>query len=159
MTSAASFKYKAFLSYRNADARQAAWLHQTLEKYVVPRALAGTVRDRGVVIPIRTTDRVVHAECGGSESWVAREIELFRARRPGAPIHAVIGNAGDWVINNIGSYERVYMGATYRYNPEDATAFRLLPVTDADYLVREITTRCVTTSREHVAGSWEERRE
>ena len=54
-----------------------------------------------------------------------------------------VGNAGDWVENDIGSYERVYMGATYRYNPEDATAFRMLPVTDADYLVQEITARCV----------------
>lgn len=54
-----------------------------------------------------------------------------------------VGNAGDWVINETGSYERVYMGATYRYNQEDATVFRLLPVTDSDYLVREITARCV----------------
>ena len=38
---------------------------------------------------------------------------------------------------------RVYMGATYRYNPEDATSFRLLPVTDSDYLVQPITARCV----------------
>jgi hypothetical protein len=37
------------------------------------------------------------------------------------------------------SYERVYMGATYRFNPEDTTAFRMLPVTDSDYyLVCEI---------------------
>ena len=40
--------------------------------------------------------------------------------------------------------ERVYMGATYRYNPEDATVFRLLPVTDSDYLIQEITVRCVS---------------
>ena len=54
-----------------------------------------------------------------------------------------VGNAGDWVEDETGSYERVYMGATYRFNPEDATAFRILPVTDSDYLVREITARCV----------------
>jgi hypothetical protein len=54
-----------------------------------------------------------------------------------------VGNAGDWVTNSSGSYERVYMGATYRYNPEDATAFRMLPVTDDDYVVQEITARCV----------------
>lgn len=54
-----------------------------------------------------------------------------------------VGNAGDWVTNASGSYERVYMGATYRYNPEDATAFRMLPITDDDYLVQEITARCV----------------
>ena len=55
-----------------------------------------------------------------------------------------VGNAGDWVSDESGSYERVYMGATYRYNPEDATVFRLLPVTDSDYLVQEITARCVS---------------
>lgn len=57
-----------------------------------------------------------------------------------------VGNAGDWVTNDSGSYERVYMGATYRYNPEDATVFRMLPVTDSDYLFQEITARCVSDS-------------
>jgi hypothetical protein len=57
-----------------------------------------------------------------------------------------VGNAGDWVTNESGSYERVYMGATYRYNPEDATTFRMLPVTDSDYLFQEITVRCVSDS-------------
>jgi hypothetical protein len=55
-----------------------------------------------------------------------------------------VGNAGDWVSNESSSYERVYMGATYRYNPEDATTFRMLPVTDSDYLFQEITARCVS---------------
>lgn len=59
-----------------------------------------------------------------------------------------VGNAGDWVVNDEGAYERVYMGATYRYNPEDATAFRMLPVTDSDYLVQPITARCVDDGRE-----------
>jgi hypothetical protein len=58
-----------------------------------------------------------------------------------------VGNAGDWVTNESGAYERIYMGATYRFNPEDATAFRLLPVTDSDYLVQEITARCLSESR------------
>jgi hypothetical protein len=52
-----------------------------------------------------------------------------------------VGNAGDWVIAD---YDRTYMGATYRFNQEDATAFRSLPVTDADFLMREITARCVS---------------
>ncbi len=55
-----------------------------------------------------------------------------------------VGNAGDWVTNESSSYERVYMGATYRYNPEDATTFRMLPVTDSDYLFQEIIARCVS---------------
>ncbi|WP_326525261.1 formylglycine-generating enzyme family protein [Sphingomonas sp.] len=54
-----------------------------------------------------------------------------------------VGNAGDWVINTTGSYEAVYMGATYRFNPEDATSFRKSPVTDEESLIREITARCV----------------
>jgi hypothetical protein len=63
-----------------------------------------------------------------------------------------VGNAGDWVENEIGSYDRVYMGATYRFNPEDATAFRMLPVTDSDALVREITARCVAPAGEKPRG-------
>jgi hypothetical protein len=43
------FKYKAFLSYRNADSRQAAWLHKVLERYVVPRSLAGTAGEHGPI--------------------------------------------------------------------------------------------------------------
>jgi len=54
-----------------------------------------------------------------------------------------VGNAGDWVINATSSYERVYMGETYQFNPEDATTFRMLPVTSESALVREITARCV----------------
>jgi len=59
-------------------------------------------------------------------------------------LYDTVGNAGDWVVNDLSSYEHVYMGATYQFNPEDATTFRMLPVTDSDYLVREITARCVS---------------
>jgi hypothetical protein len=62
-------------------------------------------------------------------------------------LYDTVGNAGDWVTNDASAYERVYMGATYRFEPEDATAFRLLPITDSDYLVREITARCVAPAR------------
>jgi hypothetical protein len=58
-----------------------------------------------------------------------------------------VGNAGDWVQNESGSYDHIYMGATYRFNPEDATTFRNLPITESDYLVREITVRCVASPR------------
>jgi|SRR5215472_19186097 hypothetical protein len=47
-----AFKYRAFLSYRAADARQAEWLHRQLEEYVIPRALAGT-RDACGIVPRR----------------------------------------------------------------------------------------------------------
>ena len=35
----------------------------------------------------------------------------------------LVGNAGDWVVNESSSHERVFMGATYRFEPEDATTF------------------------------------
>lgn len=55
----------------------------------------------------------------------------------------LVGNAGDWVLNESDSYERVFMGATYRYNPEDATTFVMTPVIDEDFTIKEITVRCV----------------
>ena len=69
--------------------------------------------------------------------------EYFNELSPFGLIDSV-GNAGDWVINESGAYKRIYMGATYRYNQEDATAFRSLPLRDEDYiLASEITARCV----------------
>lgn len=70
-------------------------------------------------------------------------VDRYRSQRSPFGLYDTVGNAGDWVVNDLTSYERIYMGATYRFNPEDATAFRMLPVTDSDYLVREITARCV----------------
>lgn len=83
----------------------------------------------------------------GSPSPSLKPVDAYKEQVSPFGLVDTIGNAGDWVVNDIGSYERVYMGATYRYNPEDATAFRLLPVTDSDYLVREITVRCVDPAR------------
>jgi hypothetical protein len=54
----------------------------------------------------------------------------------------LIGNAGDWVVNATSSYERVFMGATYRFDPEDATTFLMTPVTDENLTIKEITVRC-----------------
>lgn len=71
-------------------------------------------------------------------------VDAYSEHRSPFGLYDTVGNAGDWVANDVSSYEHVYMGATYRFNPEDATAFRLLPVTDSDYLVREVTARCVS---------------
>ena len=79
----------------------------------------------------------------GAPSPTLKPVDAHPNERSPFGLIDTVGNAGDWVINESGSYERVYMGATYRYNQEDATAFRMLPVTDEDYLVREITARCV----------------
>src|SRR4051812_21610550 len=90
-----------------------------LEEYVVPRALVGTLGEHGVVQKrlgrifrnrdearsARDIETVISHELSQSEhlivlctpnavapqSWMAREIELFRARRPNGVIHTVIG--------------------------------------------------------------------
>jgi Sulfatase-modifying factor enzyme 1 len=79
----------------------------------------------------------------GAPSPALKPVDAYRMYPSPFGLIDTVGNAGDWVVNDVSSYERVYMGATYRFNPEDATAFRMLPVTDSDYLVREITARCV----------------
>lgn len=114
------FKYRAFLSYRAADARQAEWLHRKLEEYVVPRALVGTPGAHGVVPrrlgrvfrdrdEARSAERIENAIAGelsqsqqlivlctpnavAPGSWVPREIALFRECRAGGAIHAAIGS-------------------------------------------------------------------
>ncbi len=73
-----------------------------------------------------------------------KPVDAYRLYVSPFGLYDAVGNAGDWVVNDVSSFERVYMGATYRFNPEDATAFRMLPVTNSDYLVREITARCVS---------------
>jgi len=79
----------------------------------------------------------------GAPSPALKPVDAYRDQASPFGLIDTVGNAGDWVVNDSTSYERVYMGATYRYNPEDATSFRLLPVTDSDYLVQPITARCV----------------
>jgi hypothetical protein len=78
----------------------------------------------------------------GEPAAALRPVNAYAAQRSPFGLIDTVGNAGDWVDTE-GGYDRAYMGATYRYNPEDATAFRLLPVTDSDYLFQEITARCV----------------
>lgn len=80
----------------------------------------------------------------GAAAPALMPVDGYREQRSPFGLYDTVGNAGDWVVNDVTSYERVYMNATYRFNPEDATAFRLLPVTDSDYLVREIAARCVS---------------
>lgn len=82
----------------------------------------------------------------GAPSPALKPVDAYRDQTSPFGLIDTVGNAGDWVVNDSTAYERVYMGATYRYNPEDATSFRLLPVTDSDYLVQPITARCVSQS-------------
>ena len=78
----------------------------------------------------------------GAPPPALKPVDAYKAQQSPFGLWDTVGNAGDWVTNASGSYERVYMGATYQFNPEDATAFRLLPVTDEASMVREITARC-----------------
>jgi len=80
----------------------------------------------------------------GEESPSLKPITDYLSEKSPYGLIDTVGNAGDWVVNDSGAYEKVYMGATYQYNQEDATTFRLLPVTDSDFLLREITVRCVS---------------
>lgn len=80
-----------------------------------------------------------------------KPVDAYAQERSPFGLVDTVGNAGDWVINESGSYERIYMGATYRFNPEDATAFRVLPLTETySFLEREITARCVSSAVESV---------
>jgi hypothetical protein len=79
----------------------------------------------------------------GEDPPSLKPVDSYRDQVSPFGLFDTVGNAGDWVMDGDSSGQRQYMGATYRFNPEDATAFRTLPVTDSDYLIREITARCV----------------
>ncbi|BBH12939.1 formylglycine-generating enzyme family protein [Chromobacterium haemolyticum] len=72
-----------------------------------------------------------------------KPVDAYKTERSPFGLWDTVGNAGDWVTNMSGSYKHYYMGATYQFNQEDATAFQMRPVTDEDSIVREITARCV----------------
>lgn len=78
----------------------------------------------------------------GAPAPALKPVDAYASERSPFGLIDTVGNAGDWVVNESGGRERVYMGATYRFNPEDATAFRMLPVTEEDAFVRETTARC-----------------
>jgi WD40 repeat protein len=109
-------QYRAFLSYRSHDRALAAWLHRKLETYRIPSYLKGSPsgsRKLGRVFRDRDDARAAHdiettiadhlaksqnlivlctPKAAGPGSWVPREIELFRFRRPEGEIHAIIGD-------------------------------------------------------------------
>lgn len=111
-------RYRAFLSYRSVDRKHAEWLHRKLETYRIPRRLVGKAgihgpiparlapifRDRDDARAANDLETIIAASLGQSqhlivlctpaaalpESWVGREIELFRRERPAGEVHAVI---------------------------------------------------------------------
>jgi tetratricopeptide (TPR) repeat protein len=110
-------RYVAFISYSHRDAGIGRWLHRRLETYRIPRRLVGSEGEHGPV-PERLTpifrDRdelpaagdlsekvraalavsdnliVVCSPNAAASPWVAKEIETFRALRPGRPVFAAI---------------------------------------------------------------------
>ena len=115
-----AYRYSAFLSYRTGDVAIARWLHRKIEQYRVPRALVGkpgahgpiplrvgpVFRDRDDARTAEDIETIIAQELSKAkqlivlcsplavapESWVPREIVIFRARRPDGPIHAVIAD-------------------------------------------------------------------
>lgn len=58
----------------------------------------------------------------------------------------LVGNAGDW-INSNGGYERTFIGGAYRFDPENALVYSLMPDTGEPLPSLEVTCRCVSASR------------
>ena len=112
-------RYQAFLSYRSTDRALAEWLHRKLESYRTPRSIVGSMGANGPV-PRRLSrvfmdredartsedvETILAAELASARdlivlcspeatqagSWVSREIEIFRERRPDGVVHAIIG--------------------------------------------------------------------
>ncbi len=112
--------YRAFLSYRSTDRKLAEYIVRRLERWRTPASLIGKPARHGPVpkrlgricrdreeFPTATHVDVVIAdklsesqmlvvlctpEAASEQSWVSREIELFRRLRPDGEIHCVIGH-------------------------------------------------------------------
>jgi tetratricopeptide (TPR) repeat protein len=110
-------RYFAFLSYSHKDKELADWLHRELERYRVPRALAGRLTENGIV-PRRLTpifrdehDLAATGDLGGEikaalavsqylvvlcsptaavSRWTNAEIEWFKRDRPDGCVLAAI---------------------------------------------------------------------
>ena len=48
-STAAGFKYRAFISYSHRDERRASWLHKSIEGYRVPKPLIGQPSRDGAI--------------------------------------------------------------------------------------------------------------
>jgi tetratricopeptide (TPR) repeat protein len=110
-------RYYAFLSYSHKDSDTAEWLHRQLERFVVPRSIAGRLTDNGIV-PRRLSpvfrDRhelaaaddlgtnirtalassqflvVLCSPAAAHSHWTNAEVEAFKRSRPDGCVFAVI---------------------------------------------------------------------
>lgn len=138
------FRYRAFLSYRSTDKELAEWLHKKIEGYRVPRDLVGksgefgkipervgrVFRDRDEARTATDIETVIADELSNSQhlvvlctphttetdSWVSREIQLFRKLRSTNHIHAVIGD---------GNPPDCFPGALISYKPDGSICLPL----------------------------------
>ena len=116
-------RYWAFLSYSHRDSQDAAWLHEALERFRVPKAMIGRGTPYGIV-PARlapvfrdqqdlaagddlrediqaaiASSRFMVVLCSPAavaSRWVNQEIELFRQLRPDGEIFAAILAGEPW---------------------------------------------------------------
>ena len=116
-TEAQHFRYCAFLSYGHRDAETARWLHESLEKYQVPKSLVGRVtgngpiparlmpifRDRHELAASGDLGREIRDALAGSRflivlcspaaaasRWTGAEIDSFKKMRPDGCVLAAI---------------------------------------------------------------------
>jgi tetratricopeptide (TPR) repeat protein len=125
-------RYFAFLSYSHKDKELADWLHRELERFRVPRALAGRLTENGIV-PRRLTpifrdehDLAAAGDLGGEikaalavsqylivlcsptaavSRWTNAEIEWFKRDRPEGGVLAAIA-AGEPFASEVAGREK-----------------------------------------------------
>jgi tetratricopeptide (TPR) repeat protein len=110
-------RYGAFISYSHLDRRTARQLHRRLERYRIPRKIAGSDGERGTIpdrlgrifrdldelpaaddlsaevraaLAVSDSLIVICSPAAAASQWVAREIELFRELNPGRPVLAAL---------------------------------------------------------------------
>jgi eukaryotic-like serine/threonine-protein kinase len=137
-----SHHYFAFLSYSHRDQAIADWLHQALERFVVPSHLVGRITDHGAV-PKRLTpifrdlnELPASGDLGGEirsaiaasrflvvicspaaarSRWTNAEIEAFKRVRPEGCIFAVIVDGEPFASDLLGREEEECLPQALRY--------------------------------------------
>jgi tetratricopeptide (TPR) repeat protein len=137
-----SHHYFAFLSYSHRDQAIADWLHQALERFVVPSHLVGRITDHGAV-PKRLTpifrdlnELPASGDLGGEirsaiaasrflvvicspaaarSRWTNAEIEAFKRARPEGCIFAVIIDGEPFASDLAGREEEECLPQALRY--------------------------------------------
>jgi tetratricopeptide (TPR) repeat protein len=137
-----SHHYFAFLSYSHRDQEMANWLHQALERFVVPSHLVGRITDHGAVpkrltpifrdlnelpasndlgVEIRSAiaaSRFLIVLCSPAAArsrWTNAEIEAFKRARPEGCIFAVIVDGEPFATDLAGREEEECLPQALRY--------------------------------------------